>query len=117
MSGINMIGITGFAPFWQLVANAQATHTQLNDLTNQASTGLIANNYAGLGSGAAMSLNLRPQLANLPAWQNNIDAATGRMSVAQTSLTQIQSIAANFYAQLNNVQSVNSSAVDTIAAS
>jgi flagellar hook-associated protein 3 FlgL len=53
----------------------------------------------------------------MQAWQNNVDAATGRMSVAQSSLTQIQSIAANFYAQLNNVQSVNTSAIDTIAAS
>ena len=53
----------------------------------------------------------------MQTWQNNVDAATGRMSVAQSALTQIQSIAANFYAQLNNVQGVNTSAVDTIAAS
>ena len=53
----------------------------------------------------------------MQTWQNNVDAATGRMSVAQSALTQIQSIAANFYAQLNNVQGVNASAVDTIAAS
>ena len=64
-----------------------------------------------------MSLDLRPQIANLQTWQNNVDAATGRMSVAQSALTQIQSIAANFYAQLNNVQGVNASAMDTIAAS
>jgi flagellar hook-associated protein 3 FlgL len=53
----------------------------------------------------------------MQAWQNNVDAATGRMSVAQSSLTQIQSIAADFYAQLNNVEGVNTSAIDTIAAS
>jgi flagellar hook-associated protein 3 FlgL len=64
-----------------------------------------------------VSLNLHPQIASMQAWQNNVDAVTGRMSVAQSSLTQIQSIAANFYAQLNNVQSVNTSAIDTIAAS
>jgi flagellar hook-associated protein 3 FlgL len=117
MSSISMIGVTGFAPFGQLVANAEATHTRLNNLTNQASTGLIANNYAGLGSGASVSLNLRPQVANLQTWQNNVDAVTGRMSVAQSALTQIQSIAASFYSQLNNVQGVNGSAIDTIAAS
>ena len=81
------------------------------------STGLIADNYAGLGTGAPVSLDLRPQIANMQTWQNNVDAATGRMSVAQSALTQIQSIAANFYAQLNNVQGVNASAVDSIAAS
>ncbi len=117
MSGISMIGVTGFAPFGQLVANTEATHTRLNNLINQASTGLIANNYAGLGSGATVSLNLRPQLANLQVWQSNIDTATGRMSVAQSALTQIQSIASSFYAQLNNLQGVNAAAVDTIAAS
>jgi len=110
-SGISMIGVTGFAPFGQLIANAEATHTRLNNLTNQASTGLIANNYAGLGSGSSVSLNLRPQIANLQTWQNNVDAATGRMSVTQSALTQIQSIASNFYAQLNNVQGDRKSVV------
>jgi flagellar hook-associated protein 3 FlgL len=117
MSGISMVGVTGFAPFGQLIANAKATHTQLDTLTNQVSTGLIANNYAGLGSGASVSLNLRPQINNLQTWQNNIDAATGRMSVAQSALTQIQSVASNFYAQLGNLNGLNASAVDTIAAS
>jgi flagellar hook-associated protein 3 FlgL len=117
MSGISMIGVTGFAPFGQLVANAEATHRRLNNLTNQASTGLIANDYAGLGSGAAVSLDLRPQLANLQTWQNNVDASIGRMSVAQSALTQIGSISASFYAQLNNVESVDASQVDSIAAS
>jgi flagellar hook-associated protein 3 FlgL len=115
--GISMIGVTGFAPFGQLVANAETTHARLNNLTNQASTGLIASNYAGLGSGASVSLDLRPHLANLQTWQNNVDATAGRMSVAQSALTQIQSIASGFYAQLNNVESVNASEVDTVAAS
>jgi flagellar hook-associated protein 3 FlgL len=114
---ISMTGVTGFAPFGQLIANAKATHTQLDTLTNQASTGLVANNYAGLGSGASVSLNLRPQINSLQTWQNNVDSVTGRMSVAQSALTQIQSVASNFYAQLGNMSSVNASAVDTIAAS
>jgi hypothetical protein len=110
MSGsITMIGVTGNATLTRLVQDSQATHTQLDKISNQVSTGLIADNYAGLGTGAPVSLNLHPQIASMQAWQNNVDAATGRMSVAQSSLTQIQSIAANFYAQLNNVQSVNTS--------
>ncbi len=118
MSGnITMTGITGFATFTKLIADSQATHNKLNTLANQVSTGLIGDTYAGLGSGAPVSLDLRPQVANLRTWQNNVDAATGRMSVAQSALTQIQSIAANFYAQLNNIDGVNSSAIDSIAAS
>jgi len=118
MSGITtMTGVTGNATLTKLIQDSQATHAQLNKISNQVSTGLIADNYAGLGTGAPVSLNLHPQIASMQAWQNNVDAATGRMSVAQSSLTQIQSIAANFYAQLNNVQGVNTSAIDTIAAS
>ena len=63
------------------------TCTGSTPLTNQASTGLVADNYAGLGTGAPVSLDLQPQIANLQTWQNNVDAATGRMSVAQSALT------------------------------
>ncbi len=116
-SSITMTGVTGDAALVRLVQDSTIIHGRLDKLTNQASTGLIADNYAGLGTGAPVSLDLRPQIASLQTWQNNVDAATGRMSVAQSALTQLQSIAANFYAQLNNVQSVNASEVDSIAAS
>lgn len=113
---ITMTGVTGDPTFTRLVQNSQTVHTKLDKLTNQASSGLISDDYAGLGNGAATSLNLRPQIANLQTWQNNVDAAMGRMSVAQSALTSLQSIAANFYSQLNNVQSVAASEVDSIAA-
>jgi len=118
MSGsIIMTGVTGDATLARLIQDSTTVHSRLDTLTNQASTGLVGDTYAGLGTGASVSLDLRPQIANLQTWQNNVDAATGRMAVAQSSLTQIQSIAANFYAQLNNIQGVNASAVDSIAAS
>ena len=118
MSGIVAAGApSDYGLMGILITNSAAVKQKLDQLTTQASNGLVGSTYAGLGSGASVSLNLRPQIANLQAWQNNADAATGQMAVAQTALTQIQSIAANFYAQLNNVQSVNSSEVDTIAAS
>ena len=44
--------------------------------------------------------------------QNNVDVATGRMSVTQTAMTAIQSIASGFYAQLNNVEGINASEVE-----
>jgi flagellar hook-associated protein 3 FlgL len=114
---IAMTGVSGYAALTRLIEDSAATHHKLDKLTNQASTGLVGDTYAGLGTGASVSLDLRPQLGNLQTWQNNVDAATGRMAVAQSALTQIQSIAANFYAQLNNVSGVNASAVDSIAAS
>ena len=108
MSGsITMTGVTGNATLSRLILDSAATRHRLDTLTNQVSTGLVADNYAGLGTGAPVSLALHPQIANLQTWQNNVDAATGRMSVAQSALTEIQSIAAYFYAQLNAVQGMN----------
>jgi flagellar hook-associated protein 3 FlgL len=117
MSGITgAVGPTDYGMMSSLVANAASVKQKLNQLTNQVSTGLVGNTYAGLGSGAPVSLDLRPQIASMQTWQNNVDASTGRISVAQTALTQLQSIASNFYAQLNNVQGVNSSEIDSVAA-
>jgi flagellar hook-associated protein 3 FlgL len=117
MSGITgAVGSTDYGMMSSLVANAASVKQKLDQLTNQASTGLVGDTYAGLGSGASVSLDLRPQIASMQTWQNNVDASTGRMSVAQTALTQLQSIASNFYAQLNNVQGVDSSEIDSVAA-
>ncbi len=117
MSGItSAAGPSDNGMLGSLIANAGTVRQKLDLLTQQASTGLIGTTYAGLGSGASVSLNLRPQITALQTWQNNVDASTGRTTVAQTALTQIQSIASNFFAQLNNVDGTNSSEVDGIAA-
>lgn len=118
MSGaIGAASPSDYAMMNGLVANAASVKQKLDTLTNQASTGLIGTTYAGLGSGAPVSLSLRPEINNLQTWQNNVNAATGQMGVAQTALTQLQSIASSFYAQLNNLDGTDSSEVDTIAAS
>lgn len=111
------VGPADYGTLGSLIANASSVKQKLNALTNQASSGLIGDTYAGLGTGASVALDLRPQVANLQTWQNNIDASTGRIAVTQTAMTNIQSIAANFYAQLNNINGANAGAVDTIAAS
>jgi flagellar hook-associated protein 3 FlgL len=118
MSGI--AGTTGPSDYGMmsgLISGASTVRQELDQLTEQASSGLISNTYAGLGTGASVSLDIRPQITAMQTWQNNIDASTGRTSVTQTAMTQIQSIASNFYAQLNNVDGTNASAVDGIAAS
>jgi flagellar hook-associated protein 3 FlgL len=101
----------------QLIADNAAIKQKLDTLTNQASTGLVGTTYAGLGSGARVSLDLNPAVASLQNWQNNISAAAGVMGVTQTAMTQITSIAQNLYSQLNDITDSNSSEVDTIAAS
>ncbi|HBK06414.1 MAG TPA: hypothetical protein DDZ81_11200 [Acetobacteraceae bacterium] len=99
-----------------LVANAANVHQQLNTLTEQASTGLVAQTYAGLGSSAEVSLNLNPQIAALQTYKSNIDQANGSMQVAQTAMTQIQQIAATFTATIPNLNGLNPSEVDSVAA-
>ncbi len=111
------VGPADYGMLGKLIANASSVKQKLDTLTNQASTGLIGDTYAGLGTGASISLDLRPQMANVQTWQNNVDASTGRMAVTQSAMANIQSIAASFYAQLNTVDGVNASAVDSIAAS
>jgi flagellar hook-associated protein 3 FlgL len=118
MSG-SITGIGGpsdYGTMSGLIADSASIKQNLDTLTDQASTGLIGDTYAGLGTGAPVSLDLSPQIANMQTWQNNVGAATGQMEVAQSSLSSIESIAANFYAQLNNVDGVDSSEVDSIAA-
>ncbi len=114
IGGIN--GVGDYSMLSQLIGDNRTIHNQLDILTEQSSSGKIANTYAGLGNGASVSLTLDPQLGHMQAWQDNIDAATGRMAVAQTALTQLQSITTNFAAQVNNLNGLNPSDIDSLAA-
>ena len=118
MSGaVGSAGTSDYGMLNSLIADAAAVRQKLDRLTNQASTGLVGATYAGLGAGAPVSLDLSPQIATLGTWQANINAASGSMGVTQTTMTTIQSIAASFYAQLNNLNGLDPGNVDTIAAS
>lgn len=114
-TSINAPALSDYSWMNSLVNDAANVKQKLNTLTNQASTGLVSTSYAGLGAGASVSLNLNPQVADLQTWQNNINAASGNMQVTQTAMTQLQSIAQNFYAQLDNLNGLNTSEVDSIA--
>ena len=114
MSGT--IGQTEYGLLNQLLANSATVRQRLNRLTQQVGSGSIADTYAGLGAGASVSLNLRPQIAALQTQQKNIDAATARLGVTQTSMTQLQNIASGLLANLNNLNGLNPGELDSIAA-
>jgi flagellin-like hook-associated protein FlgL len=99
-----------------LVTDSQSVSSKLDTLTQQASTGLVASSYAGLGTGAGVSLNLSPQVASLQVVQTNIGVATGQMGVMQAAMSQIQEIATNFVAKLPSLNALDPSNVDTVAA-
>lgn len=100
-----------------LVANTGQTRQHLNKLAAEVSTGLNATSYDGLGAAAAVPLSLAPQIADLTTWQNNIAQASGVQQATQTALTQIQQVASNFYAEAQNLNTLNASEIDSVAGS
>jgi flagellar hook-associated protein 3 FlgL len=98
-----------------VIANSTAVHQHLDTLTEQASNGLISTTYAGLGSGASVSLDLNQQVAALTTYQANINAVTGQMSVTQNAMSQLQQIAAQFAGDMPNLNGLNPSEVDSVA--
>jgi flagellar hook-associated protein 3 FlgL len=101
-----------------LVADSGTISARLSQLQQQAATGYIADTLGGLGGTAARQvLDLRPQIAHQTQYQANIGAVQGQMSVAQTALSSLSSIASQFYADLPNLNGLDPSQVDSVAAS
>jgi flagellar hook-associated protein 3 FlgL len=111
-SAVGLSGILG-----TLTSDSNAIKSQLDTTLQQQSTGLVSHTYSGLGVNAQTSLDLNPEVAHLQTWQNNIAVASSRLDVTQATLTQIDQIATNFYAQTNNINNVGVSEVSTIASS
>ena len=99
----------------QLVADSNATQKQLDKLTQQSASGQVADTYGGLGNAAAVSIDLRPQMAQVSAWQQNISTATGTLSTTQSVLGQLESIATNFSTQALSESMQSSSGVSDVA--
>jgi len=106
---------TGYGIMPTVIANSTMVRQQLDTLTEQASTGLVAQTYAGLGGQSSVSLNLNPQISALQTYQTNIGQALGSMQVTQTAMTQIQQVASTFVADIPNLNDLNASKVDSIA--
>lgn len=100
------------------LADESATiKAKMDRLNIQASTGLVSSTYGGLGDTAAISLDLRPELARTQVWGQNIDGATARLNVTSLVMDQLQSIASNFLTGTYNMTAQTSQEVDTMATS
>jgi flagellar hook-associated protein 3 FlgL len=106
----------GFPELGQLTAGLTLTKKNFDTLTQQASSGMISNTFAGLKGGAAVALTLSPQIDSLTTAQSNIAAAGGPAQVTQTAMTQISSIAADLLAEMPTLNGIDSSAIDSVAA-
>jgi flagellar hook-associated protein 3 FlgL len=90
---------TGYGALDQIVTNAVAVKQTINQLTAETASGYVSPDYAGLGQGAAVALNLGPQLQAATQVQSNGDAANTIQTAAQTALGQIEAVASKFAAQ------------------
>jgi flagellin-like hook-associated protein FlgL len=114
---VGSLGSAGdYSALARLINDNNGIHARLDALNSQISSGIKSQTYAGLGHDAVISLNLHPQIARLQTWQDNIDAATGRMAIAQTSLTQLQQITTTFISATNNLNGISPTGIDSTAA-
>ncbi len=107
---------SSFGTLGRLVADGATVRKQLDTLNAQASSGMVSDVYAGLGAGASVSLDLRPAVASIHAWQANIDQASLRLDVTRSAMDGIEGIASDLRSQLMNLNGLNADQVDTIAA-
>jgi flagellar hook-associated protein 3 FlgL len=106
----------GFPELARIVANMTQTKRNFDTLSQQASSGFISGNYAGLNGTASVALSLSSQIDSLSTAQSNISAASGPAQVTQTAMQQISSIAANLLADMPVLNGTDSSAIDGVAA-
>ncbi|WP_267425610.1 flagellin [Methylobacterium sp. GC_Met_2] len=112
-----MTTITPFAAGSYITArNAShltALKNQLNDLSNQVSSGKVATTYGGLGSGRSTALSAQATLSALTGYAAGIGIAQTRTNLAVTSLTQVATIGTSARDALNN--GLQSAAATTVA--
>lgn len=65
-------------------------------LAAQTSSGVKGETYADIGDTRSAALSLQPQITAVSTWQSSVAGAQTSLSVTQTALKQIQSIASNF---------------------
>jgi flagellar hook-associated protein 3 FlgL len=99
-----MVGIT--APYGgyglpRAAANALSElSAQSQSLTAEAATGVTSDSYAGLGSGRTQALSLDPAITQIASWQGNVTTAQDTLSVTQTAVSGIASLATSLSASL-----------------
>ena len=114
-----MIGVsaTGAGALGQLIGDSARIRSQLDTLIAQVGSGRVSDTLGGLGGTAASAVaTLAPAIARNQSVQDGIDAAAGRMAVAQTALRQISSIASSFVAKTISLNGLDAPTVDSVAA-
>jgi flagellar hook-associated protein 3 FlgL len=99
---------TDFGTMDQILGATSLIKQQIAQLTEETSSDLVSQDYAGLGDNARSALDLSAQIAQGDAVQSNISQASTIMQATQTALGQIESIASNFATQATTLETTGS---------
>jgi len=86
-------------------------------LQGQLTSGVVSDSYGGLGDQRTVALNLEPQITKVAGWQSNITSAQNTLSVTQTVMSRITTIATNLQTSLVSLEGNTSSTDVSLAAS
>lgn len=100
----------GFGMIPLVMRNIDQLNAQNNVLTAEESTGATSESFSGLGDQAYEAISLEPQISAIGAWQDNVTQVQTRLSVSQTALSSISSIAASLQSSLIGLGSTSSAA-------
>src|SRR5688572_18978985 len=89
MSSISGFGLSSSLSIQTLVD----MRNQLIDLQRQLGTGQRSDTYAGVGLDRGLTVGLRAHLSAINGYQSTITQVGVRLDLAQTSLTQLSSLA------------------------
>ncbi len=78
-----------------------ALKSQFDGLTTQLATGRVSETYGGLGGGRSSALSAQARIAALDGYAGGITSARTKLSLASSSVTQLQTIAAKTSSTLN----------------
>jgi len=105
ISGIGNGTPSGYGLSAVILNDEETAKQRVDTLTQQSADGLISDSYSGLGSRSISSLNLNAEISQDTTYTSNISAADATIEVTQNALSQITSIASNFYTQVDNLTS------------
>jgi flagellar hook-associated protein 3 FlgL len=108
---VSAIGSQAAIAVQQLVS----MRAQFDDLERQLSTGQKSATYAGLGTGAGVTVGLNAQLSGLGAFDNSINIVNTRIGLMSNALTSMTKIASSVQSVIDNTTPPATSAAPGIA--
>lgn len=113
-----MTSVSTSAQFLRMQANNLQLQQRLAELSEQVSTQKKSTDFAGLGSGARVSITLRGELTELKSYIENIDAAKLRLTTQVEAMERINQLAKDLSVEMIKLQSdpnANAAVVNDIA--